>query len=272
MDLFNSILGSLLRLYYAAFAWAPPAVGLTVLSAVVGVAMLWVFSKTSDQARMKAVKNKVWAALFELRVYVDEPRVTWRAQKSLFLANLKYMGLALKPALWMIVPMGLLLLHLEAFYARAPLPVGREAIVTMGMGPDWNPAAPAPELTAPAGVKVSGGPVRAVDAREVSWRIQPVSEVSGKLTFLVDGQPVEKSIEAGTRQRFVAGRSVRSAMQALWTPDEKTIPSPRVEWIEIRYPEASLPILGLQWNWLVWFFVVSVAAALLLKKRFGVVI
>jgi len=272
MDLFNSILGWLLRVYYAAFSWAPPAVGLTVLSAVVGVAMLWVFSKTSDQARMKAVKNKVWAALFELRVYVDEPRVTWRAQKSLFLANLKYMGLALRPALWMIVPMGLLLLHLEAFYARAPLPVGREAIVTMGMSPDWNPTAPAPELKAPAGVKVSGGPVRAVDAREVSWRIQPVSEVSGKLTFLVDGQPVEKTIEAGTRQRFVAGRSVRSAIQALWTPDEKTIPSAHVEWIEIRYPEASLPILGLQWNWLVWFFVVSVAAALLLKKRFGVVI
>ena len=100
--------------------------GLTVLSALVGVAMLWVFSKTSDQARMKAVKNKVWAALFELRVYVDEPRVTWRAQKSLFAANLRYMGLALRPALWMILPMGLLLLHLEAFYARAPLPVGRE--------------------------------------------------------------------------------------------------------------------------------------------------
>src|SRR5664279_5457388 len=81
MDLFNSIFGSLLRLYFAAFSWAPPALGLTVLSALVGVAMLWVFGKTSDQARMKAVKNKVWAALFELRVYVDEPRVTWRARR-----------------------------------------------------------------------------------------------------------------------------------------------------------------------------------------------
>jgi hypothetical protein len=61
-------------------------------------------------------------------------------------------------------------------------------------------------------------------------------------------------------------------IRALWSPDEKKIPSGQVEWIEIRYPEASLPILGIEWNWLVWFFAVSMTAALLLKKRFGVVI
>ena len=78
--------------------------------------------------------------------------------------------------------------------------------------------------------------------------------------------------EAGTRQRFIPGRSVNSAIQALWRPDEKKINSSQVEWIEILYPEARLPILGMQWNWLLWFFAVSMAAALLLKKRFGVVI
>ena len=272
MDLFNSIFDSALRFYYAAFSWAPPALGLTVLSVLVGVAMLWVFGKTSDQARMKAVKNKVWAALFELRVYVDEPRVTWRAQKSLFAANLRYMGLALRPALFMIVPMALLLLHLEGFYGRTPLPVGREAIVTMGMSREWNPNSPAPQLAAPPEVQVTGPAVRAMDVREVSWRLQPVRAVSGTLTFTVDGQPVGRTIEAGAPQRFVAGRSVNSAIETLWMPGEKKIAAGQVEWIEIRYPDASLAILGIQWNWLVWFFAVSLAAALLLKKRFGVVI
>ena len=272
MDLFNAIFNSLLLLYFAAFSWAPPALGLTVLAAAVGVAMLWIFRKTSDQVRMKAVKARVWAALFELRVYADEPRVTWRAQKSLFAANLRYMGLALRPALWMILPVGLLLLHLEAFYGRTPLPVDREVIVTMGMSPGWNPNSPAPQLTPPPEVRVTSPPVRAIHSREVSWRIMPVSPISGKLTFLVDGRPVNKRIEAGTRQRFIPGRSVNSAIRALWSPDEKKIPSAQVEWIEIRYPVASLPILGIQWNWLVWFFAVSMAAALLLKKQFGVVI
>jgi hypothetical protein len=55
-------------------------------------------------------------------------------------------------------------------------------------------------------------------------------------------------------------------------PGEHRIASNTVEWIEIRYPEAFVSVLGVQWNWLLWFFGVSMVAALLLKKRFGVVI
>ena len=44
---------------------------------------------------------------------------------------MRYMGLALKPALYMIVPMGLLILHMESIYGRAPLAVGL---------PNQNPA------------------------------------------------------------------------------------------------------------------------------------
>src|ERR1700704_1435655 len=160
MDLFNSAIDGLLKLFFGAFSWAPPVVGLAVLSAIVGVAMLWVFGKTSNQARMKQIKRKVYASLLELRVFADEPAVTWRAQKSLFAANLRYMGLALKPALWMIVPMGLLILHMESFYGRAPLAVGREAVVTMGMGPGWDARGPAPVMNGPDQVEIAGPPVR----------------------------------------------------------------------------------------------------------------
>ena len=97
MHALNAVIDTPLKLFYAAFAWAPPIVGLAILSALCGVAMLWVFGKTSNQVRMKQVKKKVYAALLELRVYADEPGVTWRAQKALFAANLRYMGLALNP-------------------------------------------------------------------------------------------------------------------------------------------------------------------------------
>ena len=272
MDLLNSAIDGLLKLFFAAFSWAPPVLGLAVLSALAGVAMLWVFGKTSNQARMKQVKKKVYASLLELRVFADEPAVTWRAQKSLFAANLRYMGLALKPALWMILPMGLLILHLESFYARAPLQVGREAIVTMGMAPGWDARAAAPALTAPPSIEVAGPPVRVEADREVSWRIVPRGDVSGQLVFRVGGQEIAKRIEAGPRQRFVPGKSVRSTLATLWDPSEPRIPSDAVEWIDITYPEASVDAFGVRLNWLVWFFGISVLAALALKKRFGVVI
>jgi uncharacterized membrane protein (DUF106 family) len=270
MSLFNSAIDAVLRAFYAAFAWAPPALGLTVLSAVVGIAMLWVFRKTSNQKRMKAVKRKVYASLLELRVYADEPVVTWRAQKSLFGANLRYMGLALKPALFMALPVALLLIHLEAFYGRAPLLVRQEAVVTMGMSDSWSPEAPAPSLAAPAQIEI-GPAVRVVDAREVTWRIRPRAEVSGQLRFLIAGQPVTKTIEAGAQPRYIPGKSVSSPLEAIWNPGE-SIDTPQVKWVDVRYPEASLSVFGFTMNWLVWFFLVSMVAALLLKNRFGVVI
>ena len=97
METFNNAIDGFLKLL---IGWAPPVLGLTLLSAVIGVAMLWVVGKTSNQARMKEVKRKVYAALLELRVFADEPAVTWRAQKMLFASNMRYMGLALVPALW----------------------------------------------------------------------------------------------------------------------------------------------------------------------------
>ena len=272
MDLINSAIDGLLKLYFAAFAWAPPLVGLAVLSAITGVAMLWVFGKTSNQKRMKQVKRKVYASLLELRVFSDEPAVSWRAQKSLFAANLRYMGLALMPALWLAAPMLLLIVHLESFYARAPLAVGREAIVTMGMAPGWDARSPAPAVTAPAGVEIVGPPVRAESAREISWRIVPRARVSGQLVFRVNGAEVARGIEAGPAQRYVAGRNVRSLLTSLWEPARPRVAADAVEWIDVDYPGAEPTAFGVRLNWLVWFFAFSILAALLLKKRFGVVI
>jgi len=272
MDLINSGIDGALKLFFAVFSWAPPLVGLAVISALVGVGMLWVFKKTSNQARMKQVKRRVYASLLELRVFADEPGVTWRAQKSLFAANFRYMGLALQPALWLAVPMVLLIIHMESFYGRAPLPVGREAIVTMGMAPGWDAHAAAPAVTAPAGVEIAGPPVRAEAAREISWRIVPHGEVSGEMVFRVGGTAVARRIEAGSRPRYVPGTNVRSALAGVWEPAQPRVASDAVEYIEIAYPGATLSAFGVRLNWLVWFFGISILAALVMKKRFGVVI
>jgi hypothetical protein len=272
MDWLNSGIDGLLKLYVAAFAWAPPIVGLAVLSALVGIGMLWVFGKTSNQKRMKQVKRKVYASLLELRVFSDEPAVSWRAQKSLFAANLRYMGLALMPALWLAAPMLLLIVHLESFYGRGPLAVGQEAVVTMGMGPGWDAQSPAPAVTAPAGIEIVSPPVRAESAREISWRIVARANVSGELKFRVGGSEIARGIEAGTASRYVAGRNVRSMLATLWEPAQPRVATDAVEWVEVDYPGAEPAAFGVRLNWLVWFFAFSILAALVLKKRFGVVI
>jgi hypothetical protein len=272
MEIVNWFIDTMLLLVHAFLVFLPRLAELTIVAAAIGVAMLWVFGRTSNQARMKQVKRRVQAGLLELRVFVDEPVVSLRAQKGLLAANLKYLGLALRPALWMVVPLGLLLIHLESFYERAPLPLAEPALVTMHMTADWDPSAPAPELIAPSSVTVLGPPVRAAAAREVSWRIVPFSPVSERLQFRFKGQEVSKRIEAGDRHRFVTGRRVRSVWGTIFSPGETRMRADFAEWIDVSYPAVSMRLFGFRVNWLVWFLAVSMAAALLLKKRFGVVI
>ncbi len=272
MEILNWCIDAILLGIHVFLSFAPPLVGLTALAAVVGAATLWAFGRTSNQKQLKQVKRRVQAGLLELRVFVDEPAVSVRAQRRLIAANLHYLVLALRSAIWVALPVGLLLIHLESFYERAPLPLARAAVVTMRMTGDWAPSAAAPELVAPPTVTVLGPPVRVEAAREVSWRIRPSSPGSQKLVFRFNGQQVSKWMEAGDRPGYVTGRRVRSAWATILSPGESHMGRAFADWIEIRYPAAELRIFGFRVNWLVWFLVVSTVAALLLRKRFGVVL
>jgi hypothetical protein len=271
MDGFNQVLDTLLRGWFAAFSWAPPALPLALVAAAAGAGMLWVFSRTSNQAGIRAAKRRAYASLLEMRVFADEPVISFRAQRSLLAANLRYLALSLIPAIWIALPVSVLLVHLESFYGRAPLPPETEAVVTMGMSSSWDPQSPAPQLATPAEIEIEGPPVRVVDAREVSWRIRPKTECSGELRFVIDGRQAEFPIEAGGGRRYVPGRSVRPAWQAIWYPAPRATIGP-VEWLEIDYPEPALTVFGIGVNWVAWFFAVSMLSALLLRRRFGVVI
>lgn len=268
MSTFNEVIDKLLGWYFAAFRWSP-GIGLVVLSLLAGVGMLWIFAKTSKPDRIKAAKSKVYAHLLELRVYGDDPSVMWRAQKSLLKFNMRYMALMLAPALWMALPVAILLVHLESYYGRAPLGVGQEAVLTAGVRGGLD--AP-PSLKAPQGVVVETEPVRVMPENQVSWRLRPTAPVSGTLRMTIGGETVEKSIDAGGAARLVSDRRVSSAWGALWHPGEPVLASRNVEWAEIRYPGKEIELAGIRLHWLVWFLIFSMGSALLLKKRFRVVL
>jgi hypothetical protein len=271
VDLFRSVTAGLLGNILVAFEGLQPMWTLIPISLLAGVAMLWVFARTSNQKAIRAAKRKLQAHLYELRLFTDEPALVWQAQKALLWANLRYIGLMLVPAIVLTIPFGILFVHLEAFYGISPLPVGREAVVTMKLTEPLMASETAPTLEAPAGIIVETPGVRVMGEREVSWRVRPVRPVSGYLRFeLSQQEAVEKKINAGTGPRYLSDRRVASSKDLLWHPVEKRIHDARVEWIEIPYPPAKIHWLGLDLRWFVWFLVFSMAAALLLKNRFRV--
>src|ERR1022692_4687199 len=64
---------------------------------LLGVAMLWVFGRWSNQKAIKAAKRRVEACLYEMRLFTDEPSLVWKAQAGLLAANARYIGLMLVP-------------------------------------------------------------------------------------------------------------------------------------------------------------------------------
>ena len=161
---------------------------LVIVSILTGIAMLWVFRWTSDQAAVKVTKKRLQARLLEMRLYGDDPGIVWRAQKALLAANARYFGLMLRPAVVATIPMVLLLVVLDGFYGKQPLTIGEAAIVTVHL----NEGADA-ELEAPAGIAVETPAARAVGESEVSWRIRPSEPVTGELRITSDGTTVTSS-------------------------------------------------------------------------------
>ena len=269
MDACNAILNWVFGWYYAAFSWAP-ALGLTVISVLSGVIALWIIGRVGNPGRVTAVKRKAQAHLMELLIF-DEPQVIWKAQKALLASNLNYMGQMLIPALIISIPLTAIMARVDSYYGHAPLPVGKETVVTLALQ-HVEPSAQPPSLVAPEGIVVETPAALAVPLREVSWRIRPVASVSGFLTIQYGNETIQKAIEAGGRPRRIAGERTATLWKALRYPAEPRISAAGVDAVTIDYPEAEVGLLGVRAHWLVWSLLISMLAGLLLKKRMGVVL
>jgi hypothetical protein len=268
MEFIRSIAGMLSSAVLSPLSGHHALIGLIPLSVLLGIGMLWIFGQTSDQEAIRKIKGKLQAHLYEMRLFTDEPVLIWKAQRGLLAANARYIGLMLIPALAASIPMILILTQMESFYGHSPLSTGREAIVTVQMKGALPDTAPA--LRAPEGIAVESPAIRVAGTRQISWRIRALHPVEGVLQVAFPDRTIEKGIVAAQGPRYFSERRVSSPFDLIWYPAEARLSAGDVDWIEVRYPEATVHALGMDLHWLIWFLVLSMASALLLKRRFGV--
>jgi hypothetical protein len=253
---------------FGLFSGRNAMISLVPLGVLAGMGMLWIFRRTSNPQGIGRAKARIMAHLYEMRLFPDEPALIWKAQQGLLRANVRYLGLMLLPALIMTIPMVALFSELECFYGRRPLEPGRDAILTVQLRNGVDAAAPV--IHPPAGISVETEGVRLEGDRQISWRIRAAREAAGKLQIVFPDETVEKSVVAGAGPRYISERRVSSLADFVWHPAEGLLQSGRIEWIELRYPEASVAAMGLELPWLAWLLLFSMVTALVLKRRFGV--
>jgi hypothetical protein len=277
MTWINMGLGGLVGAALSPFRALPPIVGLSVVSLVAAVGMLLVFRATSNQRAIAAVKRRIHAGIFEIRLFNDDLGAMFNAQFDVLRHNLTYLRLSLTPMLWMLVPLVLLIAQLQFYYGYDGLAAGQSTIVKVRLKDAAGPAsgaAPAIALQAPPGLRIETPLVWIPSEREAAWRIGTDASGEYQLTVVLDGKSVTKQVRVSdqvgwrTPERLEAGL-LNQVLYPAENPIESDVP---IEAIMVAYPEREVSLLGFGMHWLIAFFVLSIVFAFALKSRFGVVI
>jgi hypothetical protein len=252
----------------AAHTWS-----LTAIAIASGFGMLWVFARFSNRERIRFAQRKIRANLYAFRLFADEPRLIFRAQKQLLLWNARYLGLMLGPSVIMFVPVTILLVQLEAVYGRRPLTAGESAIVIAQFDNRADLRTAAPSL-AGQGIMVETLAVRIPSEGQACWRVRAASNAasaaSAHVLLRVPGAAMSKTVQIGSGLRYISARRVSSLLYWPQYPAEARLPNTGIRWIGISYPHAAIDVFGFGVDWLVWFCAVSLFTMLAFHKRFNV--
>jgi hypothetical protein len=261
------------RFLLAPIGVLPGWISATIVASVTGVLLLAVFKYTSDQGAIKRVRNDINANLLALKLFKDSTRVSLRAQGRLLRGAFWLFVLAIVPMLVMIVPVTLLLGQLGLWYQARPLRVGEDTIITLKLNGDPAPAWPSVSLEPTDAVEVILGPVRVRSKREVCWNLVARATGSHRLVFQVGGQRTSKELAIGDGlMRISKERPGWDWSAILLNPGEKPFrPADPVRSIEIDYPTRPSWTSGTD-SWVVYWFVISMVAALCFRRAFNVAV
>jgi hypothetical protein len=225
---------------------------LAAFSAVAGVLILWAFKVCSNQRALKATRRRVRGYLLAVRLFADDPLLILRSQGRLLAWNGRYLALLLPSFLVVAIPLFFAWDYLDAVWGRAPLAPGDTVVVTARLRADVAGV----KLAAPAWLAVETPGVRVPAEREVSWRVRVLQAGSGNVSVRAGAERAEKRIEANPGLHYL--------------PDRTSVSGTGIEWVEVRYPRADLSALGVSFNWVVWFCLISTVTALALRRKLRV--
>jgi hypothetical protein len=273
----NQAVGAVIGAALAPMQSWPPLASLAVLSLIAAVALLGIIKATVDPGATSRVKRRVRAGIFELRLFQDDPRTMVAAARELFRAQASYLRLMLTPLLWALVPLVLVIPHLDAYYGYRGLEPGQHALVKVHVSPvDRRSGVPSPPiaLEAPDGVRVETPALWAPSLGEMAWRISAEREGVYELRITSGQMAFTKQLQASPLLvRRSPVRPARSIGAQLIHPTEPPLPRDAgIDAIEVSYPTGGFDIMGVEVHWLLVFVLLSTMFAFALRSVVGVVI
>src|SRR5262245_1229355 len=231
---------------FAPLGLLPPLVGLAVVSIVTAVALLLAFRATSDQRRLSTVKRLIQAGFFEIRLFGDDVPALLRTQFEMLRHSLTYLRLSLVPALWVILPVALVISHLEFHFGYDGLMVGEPTLVKATLRKDAPSTSPEAALETRSALQLDTPSVWLPAAREVLWRVTPKAEGEYSLRVRIGDQVFLKTVRVSNKVgRRSPIRLAAGLLDQMLYPSEDPLPRDgALTAISIGYKPRNIRILG----------------------------
>lgn len=285
MATFNRFCSWLFELTYAPMAGWPPWASLGVISAVIGVVMLLAYKYTSWQTQIGKARDEIKARMLAMRLFKDNLGVTLASQGGVVWSSLKILFLSIPPILVAMIPMVPLLAQLAGRYQFAPLPTGKPTYIRVWL----SDAFAAREVKGEVSLTLDPVPGltvekfwRSADSKEAWWKVRCEQPGKHTLTVRAGDAAVTKSLPVGEyrsitdaispkRTSFYKGALDNTLMLPWESPPQADSPVRAIEISGIMESAAPdvlpIPLVG---NWILYFLIVSIVFALIVKPVFNV--
>jgi len=274
MNSINYVINSIFDLFFLPFSSIDPIYGLCAVSFLTTVIMLPIFKYTSDQEAIRRTKSRIMGHLLEVRLFKDDIRTVLSAQKNMLKYNMIYLKHMLKPLMFVMLPVVVIIIQTGLRYEYRPLHPGETAIVKVRLNkPDkvtGNDASGV--LVSPEGLKIETPPLRVNGGEEIYWRIRAEKKGEYDLKFRMPDMEISKRVVVGEKLTRISPEVVEGGLiNSFLYPGEPSLNGDSgVEYFKVKYPYGSVTLFGWKTHWLVLFFILSLAFGFLLLKPFRV--
>ncbi len=241
-----------------------------VVSLVVGFLMVVLFGYTSDQKAIGIAKDQLKAHLLAVRLYRDQIPVVMGSYGKILRGTGRYLKLAFKPLLYVIIPITLLIVQIDRYLGATPVPPNTPFLLTVHTtgGDAMNDVA----VDFPAEITMTAPPVHIPSTNELVWRLAASKEGKYEVKIAAAGQAAVKAVCVGNDLPRISTVRLRGHFwERMFSSAEPALPenSP-IDSISINYPDRNVEVAGYGMNWIWLFFILSMVAGFIFKEVLGI--
>jgi uncharacterized membrane protein (DUF106 family) len=243
------------------------------LSVVIGLLMVVVFGYTSDQKAIGIAKDQLKAHLLAVRLYRDQIPVVMGSYGKILRGTGRYLKLAFKPLLYVIIPITFLIVQMDRYLGSTPIATGTPFLLTVRLAPPSAATAQGEAtIQLPQEISLTAPPVHVASENEIIWRLVGLKAGKYKVKVAAGGQSADKAVCIGSGAPRISTIRLRGHfLDRIFSSAEPALPeNSAIESMSINYPDRNIEVAGYSINWIWLFFILSMVAGFVFKELLGI--